>query len=220
RDAVAGQAMADVPLGAFLSGGIDSSSVVALMQAATGRPAKTFTIGFREAGFDEAPHARAVAERLGSDHTELYVDAAQALAVVPALPHIYDEPFADPSQIPTYLISALTRGSVTVALSGDGGDELFAGYNRHLWGRRIGRWPSGLRQVAAGAVGRVPNAWWQRLGGHSGDRDRKLMRPLSASDPQELHRRTVSQWDAPASVILGGEGEAPSLLDASDLSER
>ncbi|MEX0758329.1 MAG: asparagine synthase (glutamine-hydrolyzing), partial [Tistlia sp.] len=158
RDAVSGQTMADVPLGAFLSGGIDSSTVVALMQAATGRPARTFTIGFAEAGFDEAPHARAVARHLGSEHSELYVGAEEALAVVPELPRIYDEPFADPSQIPTFLVSAMTRQSVTVALSGDGGDELFAGYNRHLWGLRIGRWPPALRQTAASALDRVPNA--------------------------------------------------------------
>ncbi|SME93600.1 asparagine synthase (glutamine-hydrolysing) [Tistlia consotensis] len=221
KDAVAGQTMADVPLGAFLSGGVDSSTVVALMQAATGRPARTFTIGFSEAGFDEAPHARAVARHLGSEHTELYVQAEDALAVVPELPRLYDEPFADPSQIPTFLVSALTRQSVTVALSGDGGDELFAGYNRHLWGRRIGRWPLPLRQAAAGALGSLPNALWQRAGGQAADRVRKLTRALSAPDLQELYRRTVSQWDDPAALLgLPAGAEAPSLLDASDLAER
>lgn len=218
RDAVSGQTMSDVPLGAFLSGGIDSSTVVALMQAATGRPARTFTIGFSEAGFDEAPHARAVAQYLGSDHTELYVDAEQALAVVPELPLLYDEPFADASQIPTFLISALTRQSVTVALSGDGGDELFAGYNRHLWGRRIGRWPLALRKAAAGALAQVPSGVWQRAGGEAGNRARKLERALTAPGLEELYRRTVSQWDDPASIV--GEEEAPSLLDASDLADR
>lgn len=218
KDAIAGQTMADVPLGAFLSGGIDSSSVVALMQAATGKTARTFTIGFAEAGFDEAPHARAVAEHLGSDHTELYVDAEQALAVVPELPRLYDEPFADVSQIPTYLVSALTRQSVTVALSGDGGDELFAGYNRHLWGRRIGRWPLGLREAAAGALERVPPSLWRRAGGDAANRARKLRRALSAPDLETLYRRTVSQWDDPGALL--GVTEAPSLLDASDLAER
>ncbi len=221
RDAVAGQTMADVPLGAFLSGGIDSSTVVALMQAATGRPARTFTIGFSESGFDEAPQARAVARHLGSEHSELYVDAAQAQAVVPDLPQLYDEPFADPSQIPTFLVSALTRESVTVALSGDGGDELFAGYNRHLWGRRIGRWPLAARRAAAGALEALPNGLWQRAGGQAGDRVRKLSRALTAPDLQELYRRTVSQWDEPAALLGDGRtAEAASLLDASDLAER
>ncbi len=160
RDCVARQMVGDVPVGAFLSGGIDSSAVVAMMVAARKGPVRTFSIGFEEAGFDESSHAAAVAAHLGTDHTELRVSARDALAVVPRLPSMYDEPFADSSQIPTYLLSKLTRQFVTVALSGDGGDELFAGYNRHrLASGLIGKAhaaPQALRRFAATVMSGVP----------------------------------------------------------------
>ena len=160
RESVRGRMIADVPLGAFLSGGIDSSTVVALMQAQSTRKVRTFSIGFREPGYDEARHAKAVAAHLGTEHTELYVEPRQAIDVVPNLPKWFDEPFGDSSQIPTYLVSAMTRRYVTVALSGDGGDELFAGYLRYrvvdqIW-RRFGWMPRGIRRACGAGLGALP----------------------------------------------------------------
>ena len=166
-EAVRLQTVADVPVGAFLSGGVDSSAVVALMRNLTSAEVKTFTIGFAETGFDEAPHARAVAAHLRTDHHELYVDADDVRAVIPDLARIYDEPFADSSQIPTVLLSRMTRRSVTVALSGDGGDELFCGYNRYLVSRRYwdaaARIPAPLRAGVGKALTRISPRRWDRL---------------------------------------------------------
>src|SRR6185503_568444 len=167
QDAVRRRMVADVPVGAFLSGGIDSSTVTALMKAANCGPVRTYTIGFDLPGFDEAPHSAAVARHLGTAHTELTVTAKQALDVIPQLPDMYDEPFADSSQIPTHLVSAMTRRHVTVALSGDGGDELFAGYNRYrIAGRSwqgLSLLPRALRQGAASMIARVSAERWSRL---------------------------------------------------------
>ena len=227
RDAVKLCLVSDVPLGAFLSGGIDSSMVVALMQAQSERPVRTFSIGFREAGFDEAAHAAQVAEHLGTDHSALTVTPREAQAVIPSLPQIYDEPFADVSQIPTYLVSRLARERVTVSLSGDGGDELFGGYTRYLLARGLNRtrqrWPSSLRRLAAGAIELLPVETWDRLFGLAGpllpERHRvgqaghklhKLARVLSAESEAALYQRLVSLWQEP-SQLLPGVAEPPTL---------
>ena len=225
RDAVAGQMVADVPLGAFLSGGIDSSVVVALMQAQSSRPVKTFTIGFTEEGYDEAAHAAAVARHLGTEHTELYVTPREAMAVIPRLPTIYDEPFADSSQIPTFLVSQLARAHVTVSLSGDGGDELFGGYNRYLLGKdlwqKLSRLPTGVRTAFARLVKAIPPRTWSTLMkpfmplapgryrvGLPGDKLHKLADVVSHADLDSLYRDIVSHWRSPGEIVLGGAEHA------------
>lgn len=238
RDAVGRRMIADVPLGAFLSGGVDSSTVVALMQEQSSRPVRTFSIGFHEDGYDEARHAAAVADHLKTDHTELYVDPARAREVIPQLPEMFDEPFADSSQIPTYLVSQMTRRHVTVSLSGDGGDELFAGYNRYtlardLW-RRVGWMPRPLRRAAAGMIRAVPPSAWTRLfeavpaalrPPQAGDKLHKLAGVLGGG-PGELYRSLVSQWPDPAALVPGAREPEGPLSDMSvaasvpDLVER
>lgn len=226
RQAVGRQMIADVPLGAFLSGGIDSSTIVALMQCRSSRPVRTFSIGFRESDYDEARYAKLVASHLGTDHTELYLSAKEALNVIPRLPEIYDEPFGDSSQIPTHLVAALARKHVTVALSGDGGDELFGGYNRYFWGRsiwsRIGPLPQGIRHGAGRMMMALSPAAWDRIGTllprglrqpALGDRIHKLASVIDVDGPDELYRRLVSQHREPGSLIVGAE-EAPIWADA------
>jgi asparagine synthase (glutamine-hydrolysing) len=226
ESAIARQMIADVPLGAFLSGGVDSSTVVALMQKLSPRPVKTFSIGFHEKGYNEAEHAQEVARHLGTEHTELYVTPEEARAVIPGLPQIYDEPFADPSQIPTHLVSKLAREHVTVALSGDGGDELFGGYTRYLmtaglWGRIAGI-PRPLRAAAARALTAVPSSAWTSLGHAAGGMLPKIARfdrlgdkvhkgaPLLRSESaEELYGGMVSLWRDPQSLVVGG-AEPPS----------
>jgi asparagine synthase (glutamine-hydrolysing) len=226
RDSVRLRMIADVPLGAFLSGGIDSSSVVALMQAQSTRPVKTFSIGFHAVGYDEAEHARRVAAHLHTDHTEFYVEPSHALDVIPRLPEWYDEPFADPSQIPTYLVSELTRKHVTVALSGDGGDELFAGYNRYFWAARVahtvGLLPRPLRGPSAAALRALSPATWDRLFAFvpaawrpplPGDRLHKIATLLEHPDPDAIYRRLVSQWERPEEIALRGSEPHGPLWD-------
>ena len=224
HDAVAQQMMADVPLGAFLSGGIDSSTVVALMQAQSSRPVRTFSIGFHEEGYNEAEHARAVARHLGTDHTELYVTPEQALAVIPKLPTLYSEPFADSSQIPTFLVSQLARQHVTVSLSGDAGDELFCGYTRYqmtagLWGK-VSRLPRPLRQLAAGLITAVAPGTWDKLGSvlplsRVGEKLHKGAALLGSRNVADLYRGMVTHWPDPASVVLGATEPATLLAGAA-----
>ncbi len=207
RDAVSLQRVADTPLGAFLSGGIDSSTIVALMQDVATAPVRTFTIGFAESDFDEAPHARAVARHLGTDHTELYVDADTVRAVIPDLPQLYDEPFADSSQLPTVLLSRLARGAVTVALSGDGADELFCGYNRYLVSRRL--WdaaaalPAPVRRGAGRMIEHFAPHRWDALAALPGvpavpmlgDKMHKAARMLRTSlDTAAIYRGSSEHW--------------------------
>lgn len=227
-DAVALRLQADVAVGAFLSGGIDSSAVVALAQARGAGPVRTFTVSMPEAGFDEAADAAAVAAHLGTDHTEVALSVADALAVIPRLGTVYDEPFGDPSALPTLLVSEVARRHVTVCLSGDGGDEVFAGYNRHVLGprlwRRLGPVPAPLRRAAAAAVVRPPGAWWDRAGArlparlqvrNPGDKVEKLGRLLRSPDAAGLYGRLAGQWDDPASAVLGSR-EPPTLAEQPD----
>ncbi|MEW5755871.1 MAG: asparagine synthase (glutamine-hydrolyzing) [Pseudomonadota bacterium] len=209
RDAVKLRMLADVPLGAFLSGGIDSSIVVAMMQAQSARPVKTFTIGFNENSYNEAEHAKAVASYLGTDHTELYVSAQDALDVIPSLPTHYDEPFSDPSQIPTFLVSKLARKHVTVSLSGDGGDELFYGYDRYLFTQRIWNTINWMPRRARMSLGNallatMPASWRTPTA---------LAEVLTVKQPESLYRRVRSHWKNPAAVVLG----ADEWMDGSSL---
>jgi asparagine synthase (glutamine-hydrolysing) len=214
RRTISEQSIADVPLGAFLSGGIDSSTVVALLQAQNRRPVKTFSIGFAEAGFDEAPFAKAVAEHLGTDHTELYVSAEQALAVVPKLPQIYDEPFADSSQIPTFLVSQLARKSVTVSLSGDAGDELFGGYNRYtltpaLW-QKLNKLPYALRKpmghlLRAGGLQHLQSLLPQQLKRFADKFDRIGHLLSEVKTETELYTALVSATTKPNQWVASGQ---------------
>jgi asparagine synthase (glutamine-hydrolysing) len=232
QDAVKLRMEADVPLGAFLSGGIDSSVVVALMQSQSDRPVKTFTIGFFEDGYNEAQYAKAVAGHLGTEHTELYVTAEEAIAVIPRLPTLYDEPFSDSSQIPTFLISQLARRHVTVSLSGDGGDELFAGYNRYFLGRsiwdKIGWMPEGMRAMVSRALTSLsPQTWeavFRKLGPvlpaaiklrNPSDKVHKLAEILSVKNPEAMYHGLVSHWKDPASLVIGA-AEPPTALTTRD----
>lgn len=229
RQAVRLRLISDVPLGAFLSGGVDSSTVVALMQQEADQRVKTFSIGFDHPSYDEAPYAKRVAEFLGTDHMEMTVTEKEALEVIPQLPSIYDEPFADSSQIPTYLLSKLTRRYVTVSLSGDGGDELFCGYDRYFWGeilwKRIGKIPRQLRKMLQSFLLFFPPEKWDAgirwVGKRApsslqttrpGERIHKLAEILLFSEPSQLYQWLVSHWRDPARLVLGVDQEPISFF--------
>lgn len=221
-DAVRLRMHADVPLGTFLSGGVDSTTVTALMQAQSARPVKTFTIGFEDARFNEAAYARRVAEHLGTEHTELYVRPRDIMEVIPRLPELYDEPFSDPSQIPTYLVSKLAREHVTVSLSGDGGDELFCGYDRYLLGIEIWRklrWlPLALRVVGS-LAGRTASALYGALSRAVGvgrdwhHRFDSRARLLETRTPEAMYYQLMSQWAEPSRLVVGSAEPATLFTD-------
>jgi len=212
---------ADVPIGVLLSGGVDSSTVVAVMQAASRERVRTFTIGFDRPEHDESAHAREIARYLGTNHTELRVDGRDALALVPLLPEMLDEPFADPSYIPTYFVSRLARRQVTVALTGDGGDEVFGGYNRYIAGarviKRLARWPWAVRRLAAAGIGSLSPEKWDRLHGAmvpvlprrmrtrlAGAKLRKIGRMLESDGVEAQYRAMLSAWRDPTRLVEGG----------------
>jgi asparagine synthase (glutamine-hydrolysing) len=247
-DAVRCRMQADVPLGALLSGGIDSSTVVALMQESSSRPVKTYTIGFAEEAFDEARHAARVAAHLGTDHTELCLTGEDAQSLVPRLPDIFDEPLADPSQLPTLLVSQLARREVTVALCGDGGDELFGGYNRYVYGvrvmRRVNHIPLPLRRYVAAGIGGVPTSAWDGVDraatalmpgvsrGRVRERAQKVGNLMMASSEAGMYQSLLSAWQQPSRLVPGcsnatdrngrilGGAEPAHLLDRMMLADQ
>jgi asparagine synthase (glutamine-hydrolysing) len=228
------QLMADVPVGAFLSGGVDSSTVVAIAQTVSSRPVKTFSIGFTDKRYDEAPYAKAVAHHLGTEHTELYVTPEMAMQVIPKLATLYDEPFADSSQIPTYLVSQLARQHVTVSLSGDAGDELFLGYNRYvvaenLWGK-IRRAPAGVRRLTAAAMQKIPIGAWNTMYRpiaalsprvwriqQPGDKAQKLASILGLRDAESVYDQLVTTGDA--RLLSALSQHPPSLLSGNGMQQ-
>ena len=229
--AVRGQMISDVPLGCFLSGGIDSSLIASVMQAQSSKKVKSFSIGFKEAGFNEAAHAKDVAAHLGLDHHEAYVSEQDALSVIPKLPHIYCEPFADASQIPTYLVSQLAKTHITVALSGDGGDELMGGYNRYSWALKLAKiqtyTPSALSLMAGHMIEAMPAPWLHHLTGFvpqlnkvtdRGLKAHKFAHMLKAKDFQSLYQQLVSQWAQPQDALSSADVFADRSADLSSLS--
>lgn len=242
RETIQAQMLSDVSLGAFLSGGIDSSTIAALMQAQSSRPVKTFSIGFNEAKFDEAPYARAVAKHLGTEHLDLYIGDADARSVIPEIPGIWDEPFSDSSQIPTLLLSRLTKKNVTVCLSGDAGDELFGGYNRYfvglnLW-KQISLIPLPIQFLSAGIIRLIPISIWNFIGipfrsfigKQVGNKLYKVANALSSGKPNEIYRFFTSHWFQPEKVVINGSepitfhtdnsfGCLPNFLDSMMLTD-
>jgi asparagine synthase (glutamine-hydrolysing) len=235
QQAISDQMVADVPIGAFLSGGIDSSTIVALMQAQSSRAVKTFTIGFSEEEYNEAIHAKAVATHLGTDHTEFYVSASSAMDVIPLLPEIYDEPFSDSSQIPTFLVSKLAKAHVTVSLSGDGGDELFCGYSRYNLGlkmrQRLNRLPAGLRKLLSSALTQVSPQFWDMILGDknillpkniivngAGDKVQRLAGLMAVDNLDSIYASLLTHWPNPELLVKNGRQPMTSLFDATQWS--
>ena len=223
--------ISDAPIGAFLSGGIDSSLVVAMMQKQSSQPIKTYTVGFDEAGYDESSDGASIARHLGTDHHELRISPAEAMSVISKMGTIYDEPFADSSQIPTYLISKFARSQVTVCLSGDGGDELMAGYNRHVWAggpaKRLAQIPLAIRQLSAKGIKGLSPSMWDALASsipknkrpkQFGDKLHKLAHVMALNDINAQYDRLVSHWADPSSVVLGG-AELENRWNASALNK-
>jgi len=223
---------ADVPLGAFLSGGIDSSTIVALMQKQSATPVKTFTIGFDDSEYNEAEHAKAIAAHLHTQHTELYLSAEQTRSIIPDLATFYDEPFADSSQVPTYIVAKLTREHVTVSLSGDAGDELFAGYNRYTWvsalWAKIAVLPKPLRVLIAKTLVLFPPEVWDKIfqlmrpllptiakQRNPGDKLHKLARILDSSSPQVIYARLISHWHDEEALVTHAKHTNSLLKDLS-----
>jgi asparagine synthase (glutamine-hydrolysing) len=235
-EAVGSRMVADVPVGAFLSGGIDSTTIVALMRDYASGPVRTFTVGFEDPKFDESTEALRVAQHLGTDHTAVHVDDSEAMRAIELLPDIWDEPFSDVSQIPTYLVSRVARQGVTVSLSGDGGDELFAGYNRHAWLERVwgtvGGLPSGVRRAAGSTLGHIPPGVVERAAGatnvlplkwrfrNPSTKVAKLGRVLAAPTPEEAYRALRTHWADATSLVLGDEArDRPDPLEAVPFSD-
>lgn len=232
KNAIGQQMLADVPLGAFLSGGVDSSTIVALMQAQSSRPVRTFSIGFDDDLYNEARHAKAVVQHLGTDHTEWYVTAKDAMDVIPRLSSLYDEPFADSSQIPTHLVSSMARQHVTVSLSGDGGDELFAGYNRYvitnsLW-KYLSRMPIGIRSTLASLITHISPQQWNAVAkiifpilskkagmANWGDSLHKGAGVMACRSVSELYQGLTSHWSDPASIVIGAVEPTTVITDTS-----
>jgi len=222
---VKGQMEADVPLGAFLSGGIDSSLIVSLMQSQSSSPVETFSIGFEEEGYNEAVYAKQIAQHLGTKHTELYVSAQDAMNVIPKLSSLYDEPFSDSSQIPTYLVSAMTKESVTVSLSGDAGDELFGGYNRYMWTRKI--WnkvkymPSSVRSFIAWGMTSVSPMVWNKILRQivsmplPGDKIHKLANLLPSKSTEDFYFHLISHWHDVNNVVIGAKCSVTPVVSSS-----
>jgi asparagine synthase (glutamine-hydrolysing) len=233
RQSITSQMLGDVPVGAFLSGGIDSSLVVALMQTSSSSAVNTFSIGFDDASYNEAGFARAVAQHLGTNHHELYVSERNAVDLVPRLPDLYDEPFSDSSQIPTFLVSQLAREHVKVSLSGDGGDELFGGYNRYLltaaiW-RRLAYFPAWFRDAVAVGLTKISAQDWSKLiraidfllpsrlrFSSPGDKVHRFAEIMRSGSPQEIYIKLISHWDNAANTVFGAN-EPISKLNSSDL---